>query len=120
MRITVDSDLYEVHRNIPVPKKLIDDLAQNFNAKVVSDIESSLLLNLDREYRLFIITHNRDLKDSEAIDIGDLNWYKPVPLPIPLELFIPGIGSTITYNEKKKPIWFRIPKKFNMFSTAKQ
>ncbi len=110
--MTLNHDEFVICRNIPVPKKLIRDLQQGFGAVMIDDSHPKLLTALDRELQLFVLQFNRDMKDGEALSLSSepLYWFKCVPLPVPVGAFIPGIQGTVQY--KKKPIWFKIPKKF--------
>ncbi len=110
MEVKYPRDEYLTVRNIPVPKSLIRKLAQEFSAVLVT--ENNLLIRLDSELANFIQKNGRepDLNKEMFRFPGDANWYTYAPLPIPLDMILPGSKEVLSTN--KKPIWFAIPRVF--------
>ena len=106
----MNKDTHVVVRNVPVPKSLIEKLRKEFGATLVTD--PSLLVKLDESLDYFIQTRGRkpDLNKEMFRLPGDTNWYTYAPLPVPLDLVLPGSKMTMQY--EKKPVWFAIPRVF--------
>ncbi len=91
-------------RAVKVPKQEIDNVEQQFGAKLVPDSEYHVLLNLDHTLRKYRLEHD---KDPDVILLMDdpAHFYKHMVLNINfMGMEIPG-----SYN---KPAWFRFKRSF--------
>ena len=108
MQKRLNADEYVSVNNIPVPKKLIEEMARQRSATLVTDKNTIALLeqSLDK----FVKEKGRFMTQDEAIFLpGHVHYYIYVPLPVDLNLLM---GLPIKTESEKFPIWFAVKRGF--------
>lgn len=98
-------DEFILVRGINIPKLEIDQVEQQYGAKLVRDGEYSLLYSLDRTLQKYRLTH--DNKDPDAVVLT--NWPGEFFKHMVMNIEVLGLKIPGSY---QKPAWFRFPKSY--------
>jgi len=99
-------DLYVNVRAVKVPKIQIDQIEQQFGAKLVSDAEYHTLLSLDATLKQYKLEKGRE-PDMVMLSDQPNYYYKHMVLNINF------LGMEIPASDKK-PAWFRFKRQFKL------
>lgn len=100
-----NSDEFILVRGINIPKFQIDQVEQQYGARLVRDNEHSLLYSLDRTLQVYRLNHNN--KDPDAVVLT--NWPGEFFKHMVMSINVLGMNIPGSY---QKPAWFRFPKSF--------